>query len=63
MEWKCLSAQRNSVKGNNRHGIVPDDDMIHWCDQMRRMLGQSQNEGHMTGNQEDLCGTSGNSSV
>lgn len=32
---------RNSLKGDNRGGTVPDDDMIHWCDQMRRLLGQS----------------------
>jgi hypothetical protein len=25
MEWKCISTQRKSVKGNNRGGTAPDD--------------------------------------
>lgn len=63
MDQKCLSAQRNSEKGNNRCGTVPHGDMINQCDQMKRMLGQSKNEGHVTGSQEELCGASENSSV
>lgn len=37
--------------------------MIHQCDQMKRLLEQRKNEGHMIGSQEEICGASGNSSV
>lgn len=58
-----MSAQRNSGKGNNICGTVPDGDIINQCDQIEKPLGERKNEGHMTGNQEELRRASENSSV
>lgn len=51
------------MKRNKRCGTVPDGDMINQCDPTKRLLGKRKNEGQMSGNQEEQCRSSGNSST